>query len=390
MVSARSAKNKPISKREVSTQTSTDAPSSAQGLSALRAHINNIDAQLLNLINERATLAQKIGHLKGGGVKYRPEREAEVLTLVQKKNQGPLTNKTVAVLFREIMSACLALEEPLRIAYLGPQGTFSETAANLHFGHAVQLMPQSTVSEALREVELGRCHFAVVPIENSIEGTVGSSLDLLITTRLQACGETYLPVHHHLLTHAKSLKKIKTIAAHPQALGQCQRWLKMNIPHAQTIPTVSNASAALMAQSDKTLAAIAGNAAADFYNLPKLASNIEDFTHNTTRFLVLGHLSTAPTGHDKTTLVVSARNVPGAVHKLLSHLAHEGVSMSRLESRPAPIAQVGGNKLWEYVFFMDIEGHPDDSTVAKAISAMRDEASFLKVIGGYPRSVIVE
>ena len=354
-------------------------------LSVVRAEIDGIDEQLLDLLNRRAKCAQMVGEIKAqhgeGGFVYRPEREAQVLRRIQGINPGPLSNDSVTWFFREVMSACLSLEQPLGIAFLGPLGTFSESAATRHFGHAARLMPQVSIDDVFREVEACHADYAVVPIENSTEGAIGRTLDLLMTTPLKICGEVVLRIHQHLLSNEASLEKITKVYSHAQSLAQCHEWLNRTLPDAQRISMGSNAQAAQFAASEPGAAAIAGEAAADRYNLPKLASSIEDEPNNTTRFVVLGRQEAGPSGRDKTSLIMSAHNRTGSLGMLLAPFSEAGVSMTRLESRPAR------HTLWEYVFFVDIEGHRDEPAVAAALEVLGRRAAYLRVLGYYPVSV---
>lgn len=348
-----------------------------------RDAIDQIDSEILRLLNQRASHAQAIGTLKGEGIVYRPEREAIVLRRVQKLNPGPLSSQAVARLQRAIMSECLALERPLTVAYLGPQGTFTQQAAIKHFGQAAQTQPCTSIDEGFRLVEAQQADYVVTPIENSTEGSVGRSLDLLVTTPLKACGEVNLRIHHQLLRAIDSTEGITKIYAHAQALAQCRSWLDKNLPEQTArIAVASNAEAARLAAADSSAAAIASLMAADHYQLLILAQNIEDEPNNTTRFLVLGRNVTSSSGRDKTSLIVAAPNKAGAVHDLLLPFADHHVSMTKLESRPSR----GG--LWEYVFFIDIEGHQQDADVAAALTALQQRSAFLKIIGSYPQAVL--
>ncbi|MGA8865223.1 MAG: prephenate dehydratase [Gallionella sp.] len=358
----------------------------SEKLRQLRDQIDRLDDEMLKLVNQRAALAQQIGHLKDDGVILRPEREARVLSRLQQQNSGPLGNSAVVSLFTEIISQCRALEAPLTIAYLGPEGTFSEAAALKRFGSAIEEQPCATIDEVFRTVASGTVHYGLVPVENSSEGAVGRTLDLLVNTTLQICGEVILPIHQCLLVQCPpgqqcELSAIKTVYSHPQSFGQCQGWLNTHLPHAARIPVASNAEAARLAAENPHSAAIAGVQAAALFGLKVLAENIEDDANNTTRFLVLGNQQVAPSGHDKTSLVMSTANRPGAVHDLLVPLAKHGVSMTKLESRPAR------SGLWEYVFFMDVEGHQADAKVAAALAELKKVAAFVKVLGSYPVAV---
>src|SRR5690242_5471913 len=355
----------------------------ADDIERLRREIDALDDELLKLINRRAAAASHIGTLKAGAPAYRPERETEILRRMAQQNPGPLAAERVTALFREVISACRGLEEAIRVTYLGPEGTFSEQAVRQHFGRAVEALPVASVDEAFRRCEAHAVQFTVVPVENSTEGVVGRTLDLLLTTPLRICAEIELRVQQNLLAkgmEAGSLKAVRRIYSHAQSLGQCDAWLAQNLPAAERVPVASNAEAAQRAAAEPGAAAIAGEAAAERYGLTVLARAIEDAPNNTTRFLVLGELDPAPTGKDRTSLVMSAENKPGAVHALLTPLAEHRVSMTRIESRPAR----SRSALWEYVFFIDVEGHQKDAPVAQALAKLRTAAPFLKVLGSYP------
>ena len=356
-----------------------------KALAGVRAEIDGIDGELLNLLNRRARCAQKVGEIKAAhgeaGYIYRPEREAQVLRRLQEANPGPLPSENITFFFREVMSACLSLEEPLGIAFLGPLGTFSESAATKHFGHAARLSPQSSIDDVFREVESGHAQYAVVPVENSTEGAVGRTMDLLLGTQLKIRGEVVVRIHQNLLSNETNLADIKKVYSHAQSLAQCHEWLNRMLPGAQRISVGSNAQAAQMASEEQGVAAIAGEAAAARYNLPRLAENIEDEPNNTTRFLVLGKHDAGPSGRDKTSLIMSAPNRTGALHELLLPLSSAGVSMCRLESRPAR------NALWEYVFYVDIEGHRDEPSIKNALEELARRSAYLKTLGSYPVAV---
>ncbi|SER54048.1 chorismate mutase [Nitrosomonas sp. Nm51] len=350
-------------------------------LKQLRYEIDKIDGEILKLVNKRAEFAQKIGFIKKNNIIYRPEREAQILARMQQDNPGPLDSARIAQLFTEIMSICRALEKPMTVACLGPQGTFSEEAATKRFGSAFTTLPCDSIDAVFRSVESSRAGYGVVPVENSTEGAVGRTLDLLLQTSLTVCGEIQLPVHQCLMAIQADLTKIDKIFSHPQSFAQCHHWLQTTLPGVSStayINTSSNADAARLAAQDEHAAAIASKRAADFYNLKICAENIEDDSKNTTRFLVLGTQKVTPSGKDKTSLVMSAGNYAGAIHKLLTPFAVNDVSMTRLESRPSRI------HLWQYVFFVDIEGHQKDANVAKALKELNEKASFLKILGSYP------
>ncbi len=355
---------------------------SEKDLKKLRQEIDALDAELLALLNRRAAVVRRVGALKGGAPAYRPDRESEILRRIAADADaaGGMPAAGALSVFREVISACRALEQDIRVSYLGPQGTFSEQAVRRHFGQAVQALPVASIDEVFRSAESGAAQFAVAPAENSTDGVVGRTLDLLLTTSLRICGEIDLRVKQNLLAKMKGLKEIRKIYSHAQSLAQCNGWLGQNLPNAERIPVGSNAEAARLAAKEKGAAAIAGEAAAKLYKLRILAGGIEDDPNNTTRFLVLGQIDPAATGRDRTSLVMSAENKPGAVHALLSPIAANGVSMSRIESRPARARSAR----WEYVFFIDIEGHQSDARLAAAIGELKTRAPFFKILGSYP------
>ncbi|MBL79183.1 MAG: prephenate dehydratase [Nitrosomonadaceae bacterium] len=348
-------------------------------INTIRDEIDEIDSELLKLVNKRATLAKQIGQAKKEII-YRPDREAQVLLRLQKLNTGPLSPQHVIQIFTEIMSLCRSMERPMNVAYLGPQGTFSEEAVLNRFGKSVTAIPCESIDRVFHKVESGLASYGIVPVENSNEGAVGKTLDLLLQTSLKICGEVLLPIHQCLLSLNTDLNKIKKIYSHPQSLAQCHEWLNKNfaLPHIKRVIAASNAHAAMIAADDKNAAAIASRKAADVYGLSVCAENIEDDPKNTTRFLVIGSQNVALSGKDKTSLAMSSKNRPGAIHELLSPLAKHGVSMTHLESRPSRSDQ------WEYVFFADIRGHQKDEEVTKALEEIRKRATFLKILGSYP------
>lgn len=347
-----------------------------------RDQIDAIDDQLLKLVSERAQHARTIGEIKGGGPIYRPEREAQVLRRLLEQNPGPLSAEAVTAIFRTVMSNCRALEKALAVAFLGPLGTYSEEAAIKQFGGLSNPIQCASIDEVFRLVEAGKADYGVVPVENSTEGAIGRTLDLLLASPLQVCGEVDLPVHHNLLAKEGDKSAIHKVYSHAQSLAQCHEWLNANLPHAERQAVASNAEATRMAAESSGVAAIASRRAGEIYGLNLLADSIEDDPRNTTRFLVIANHDVAPSGQDKTSLAMSVRNVPGAVAELLAPLAQNEVSMTKLESRPAHAG------LWEYVFFVDIEGHRQDPKVAKALETLEQKASFLKVLGSYPVAVI--
>jgi chorismate mutase/prephenate dehydratase len=352
-------------------------------LAELRAQIDALDAEILERLSARARLAQRVAAVKAadGDACYRPEREAQVLRSLVARNTGPLRAEHVSAIYREVMSACRALEQTLAIAYLGPAGTYTEAAALKHFGSSVTTVAAATIDDAFREVESGRCQFGVVPVENSIEGSVNQTLDRFVDSPLKACAEVTLPIHHHLLSKATSLEGIGTVYAHAQALAQCRRWLDRNLPRAQRVAAASNGEAARLAGTDAAAAAIAGLGAAEIYGLASLAANIEDDPSNTTRFLVIGGAIPGPSGADKTALVFATANEAGALHRALGVFAANGLSMVRIESRPSR----RGN--WEYLFFVDILGHVEDPAVTKAIGEFAAHTRMVKLLGSFPQAV---
>lgn len=350
----------------------------ADALKDLRTRIDALDGEILRLVNERAQCAREIGELKGDGPVYRPEREAQVLRRLAQSNPGPLPAKAITHLFTEIISACRALEEALSVACLGPRGTFSEEAVVKRFGGQTPSVLCASIDEVFRTVEAGTAGYGVVPVENSTEGAVGRTLDLLLSTPLRICGEVLLPVHQNLLSKAASLGAIKRVYSHTQSLAQCNGWITERLPRAERVPVGSNAEAARRAAEDPESAAIAGRTAAEHYGVGVLAANIEDVPNNTTRFAVIAAQSIPPSGKDKTSFVMSTVNRPGAIHELLSPLASHKVSMTRLESRPSRTG------LWEYVFFVDVEGHEQEAQVAAALAEVKNKAAFLKILGSYP------
>ena len=363
-------------------------PLGAGALDDLRAQIDAIDEQLHSWLNQRARLAQQAGiskHTDGHTVDfYRPEREAEVLRRALERNRGPLRNEEIARLFREIMSACLAQEEPLKVAFLGPEGTFTQTAVFKHFGHSVRALALATVGEVFQEVESGNADFGVVAIENSSEGMITNTLDRFLASPLRICGEVELRIEHCLMGQMRSLGEVLRVCAHSQGLAQCRGWLNEHLLDAERVPVASNAEGARRARDEHGTAGIAGETAAQVYGLNVLAREIEDRTDNSTRFLVLGSKLLRPSGADRTTLLLSARDTqsPGALQQLLEPFARAGINMSRIESRPSR------RRKWDYVFFIDIDGHAEDAPVRKALAVLKRRASLLRVLGSYPRAVI--
>jgi len=355
-------------------------------LEDIRTRINEVDKDLIRLISERASLAMDVAKVKRNrddhSSFYRPEREAQVLRRVMELNNGPLPGEEITRLFREIMSACLALEQQLNIAYLGPEGTFTQAAVLKHFGHSVKTSPQASIDQVFREVESGTCHYGIVPIENSIEGVINHTHDMLINSSLKICGEVELRIHQHLISLAEDIQLIQKVYSHQQSLAQCRTWLDNHLVGVERVTVSSNAEAARLVSGDATAAAIAGESAAEFYGLAILKNNIEDEPDNTTRFMVIGRQDSPPSGNDKTTLIFTTPNKPGVLHEMLVCFSDNDVSMTRIESRPSR----KGN--WDYVFFVDVEGHYSDKPVADALIQLEDRAAMVKILGSYPRSVL--
>jgi chorismate mutase/prephenate dehydratase len=360
--------------------------SEEEQLQRIRERIDAIDEQIQDLLNQRAAAAQEVAKVKRASdpdaVFYRPEREAQVLRAVKERNQGPLGGEEMARLFREIMSACLALEQPLSIAFLGPEGTFTQTAALKHFGHSVRTQPMAAIPDVFQEVETGNCDYGVVPVENSTEGVVSHTLDMFLKSPLKICGEVTLRIHHNVLGTTADLGKITKVYSHQQSLAQCRGWLDRHLPNAERVAVGSNAEAARLAKQQADSAAIASETAAEIYGLQILAPNIEDEAGNTTRFLVVGKQEVPPSGVDKTSLLITTKNEAGGLHRLLSPLAEHGISMSRIESRPSRRA------MWDYVFFIDIDGHIQEPRVAEALGVLERAAGMFRNLGSYPKAVL--
>lgn len=356
-------------------------------LASARKRIDALDEQIQAFISERALIAQDVARIKAasgeGADCYRPSREADVLRRVMERNTGPLTGQSMVRVMREIMSACLSLESPLEIAYLGPEGTYTQAAVLKHFGNAIKARPLAAINEIFRDVEAGNADYGVVPVENSTEGVVNSTLDMFTTSSLLICGEVSLPVHHHLLGNGEDLQQVEQVFAHSQSFAQCRQWLDRNMPHAERVTVASNGEGARMAgEATAVTAAIAGKAAAQRYDLNILAANIEDEPDNTTRFLVIGRQIVPPSGADMTSILLSSHNRPGALYDLLRPFADAGVNLTRIESRPSRRAQ------WDYNFFVDIEGHAQLPAIKQVLDGMQANAAFYKFLGSYPKAVV--
>ncbi len=357
-------------------------------LDTIRKDIDEVDAQIQALINQRAQLAAQVRQAKGNldeaSAYYRPDREAQVLRKVIERNQGVdqcLNDSVMLRVFREIMSACLAQQEPMRIAYLGPEGTFTQQAVYRQFGHSVSAIAQPSIEDVFLQVQAGEADFGVVPVENSTQGIVSHTLDMFLHSDIKIAAEVELRIHQHLLTHVKSLEQVQRVYAHQQSLAQCKHWLAANLPEAELIGVSSNAEAARRVRQMDDAAAIAGRHASEVYSLPVLFGNIEDHVDNTTRFLVLGRSLLPPSGDDKTTLLVAGSDGPGALFKMIEPLSRHGVNMSRIESRPSRQGR------WDYVFFIDLDGHVDDEPLQRSMAELEAQARLVKVLGSYPRAI---
>jgi chorismate mutase/prephenate dehydratase len=358
----------------------------APALADVRAHIDGIDRQIQGLIADRAAYALQVGKAKGKLAAavdyYRPEREAQVLRMVVDRNQGPLSDEVLVHVFREIMSACLAQQEPLKVGFLGPEGTFSQQAVMKHFGRSAHGLPLASIEEVFQEVENGNADFGVVPVENSGQGTIQVTLDMFLTSNLKICGEVELRVHQYLLSRTGRIEDIERIYSHPQSFAQTSSWLRSNLPKAEKIPVSSNAEGARRARNSDDAAAIAGESAGHVYGLKKvIMASIEDDADNTTRFLVIGRQIFPSSGHDRTSVLVFIRDQPGALFNVLSPFARHGISMNRIESRPSHHAK------WEYGFFIDLAGHVEDESMKKALAELEAHSAQIKVLGSYPVAV---
>jgi len=355
-------------------------------LLGLRDKIDALDLQIMQAISDRARCAQQVAEVKKGQgdlAYYKPEREAQVLRHIMEKNAGPLDNEEMARLFRQIMSACLALEQPIRVAFLGPEGTFTQEAALKHFGDSAISVPQSAIDEVFREVLAGACNYGVVPVENNTEGVISHTLDSFMDSSLKICGEVELRIHQHFMIGPNTNKdSVTRVYSHAQSLAQCRQWLNSNYPNIERVAVSSNAEAAKRVQGEWNSAAIAGDMACELYNLEKMREKIEDRPDNSTRFLIIGRESVPRSGDDRTSIVVSVHNKPGALHDLLEPFRRYNVDMTRLESRPSR------NSKWSYVFFIDLIGHIEDQPVADVLEELSSSVAELKILGSYPRAVL--
>ncbi|HEY6132043.1 MAG TPA: prephenate dehydratase [Halioglobus sp.] len=366
-------------------------------LEQVRTDIDAIDLDIQALINRRAECAQRVAAIKlaemtaaqergeaaSEVVYYRPEREAQVLQRIISRNAGPLDGASVAHIFREIMSACLSLEKPLQIAYLGPEGTFTQGATIKHFGHAAICIPQTTIDTVFSQVESGECNYGVVPVENSTEGMVSHTLDNFMDSPLKISGEVEMRIGHHLLVGtATPQQSITRICAHEQALAQCRNWLDKHWPQVERQAVSSNGEAARMASELPGVAAVAGDMAAELYQLEKVATHIEDYADNTTRFLIIGREEVAPSGRDKTSIIISSRNKPGALFTLLEPFKRSNVSLTRIDTRPSRTEK------WAYVFFIEFEGHLREEKIAAIMAELEEQSIMLKPLGSYPQALL--
>jgi len=351
-------------------------------LKALRAEIDGLDDQILKLLNRRAKAALEVGEIKAerGLTYYVPEREAEILRRLAGSNPGPFPNEGLKAIFREIISASLALEKPLSVAFLGPRATFTHQACLKHFGESAQFVAQINLSEVFEAVERNMSDFGVVPIENSSEGIVSNTLDMFVDYNLLICGEILVEVDQDLLSDSGDPDRVKKVYSHPHAIAQCRGWLERNLRHVPVFDVESTARAAEMAAVDPSAAAIAGEAAARIYGLKTIRKRIQDNTNNFTRFIILGKRASARTGDDKTSILFSARDEVGALHLMLEPFAKYDVNLTKIESRPVK------KKAWEYLFFLDMTGHLADDAVSKALNDLKMRAQYLKILGSYPRA----
>ena len=355
-------------------------------LAEIRKRIDEIDKSIQDLVSERASCAAQVAKVKQQqgetGHFYRPEREAQVLRTVMQRNAGPLSDESIAGIFREIMAACLAHEKPLTVAFLGPEGTYTHSAAVKHFGSLIEAKPVESIEEVFRIVEADGANFGVVPVENSSAGVINHTLDLFMKSSLMISGEVTLRIRHNLLSKVDSLDKIDRVYAHQQSLSQCNQWLDKHLPNAERIAMSSNAQAVLHAIDNNGAASIGGSMAAELYDVPVLAADIEDEPDNTTRFVVIGQHRSPPSGDDRTSLLVFVHNRPGSLFDLLKPLAERNISMSNIESRPSR------RGVWDYVFFIDIDGHRDDEVIKQAIAEIEKASAMVTILGSYPKAVL--
>jgi len=351
-------------------------------LKFFRQQIDSLDTQILNLLNERAKVILEVGRVKSDSkmAAYAPQREEEILQRLNSQNSGPFPQRAISPVFREIISACRSLEVELTVVYLGPPATHTHLACLEQFGSSVRALPRESIQEVFETVEREKANFGVVPIENSTEGVVNRTLDMFIDSEVKICGEVLTRISHDLLSQSGKPEDIEKIYSHPQALGQCRKWLNKNFPHAELAETVSTAKAAQMAAGDPKAAAVASSLASHLYGLKIIESRIEDYLHNYTRFLVLGRKIDEASGRDKTSLLFSISDSPGSLYQVLRSFSEKSINLTKIESRPIK------DKPWEYIFFLDFEGHTTDPTIQEAVSELKKNVLFLKFLGSYPRS----
>jgi chorismate mutase/prephenate dehydratase len=347
----------------------------------LRKEIDRIDEKILELLNERANCVIEIGKIKQSQNKplYVPSREKAIYERLKSLNKGPFPNESLRSVFREIISASLSLEEVQKIAYLGPQGTFTHLAGIKHFGLSAKLIPSRSIPEVFEDVEKRRCDYGVIPIENSLEGVVNHTLDMFMSSNLKICGEVFLEVSHHLMNKTGKLEDVKRIYSHPHAIAQCRKWLTREAATIPIIEVESTAKAAEIASKDETAAAIASEMSELIYGLKIVHKNIEDFANNYTRFLIIGDFEPEITGKDKTSLMFSVSHKSGSLYQALKSFADNNINMTKIESRPSKM------KAWEYVFYVDIDGHYKNKQIKEAIDKFSNEVSFFKILGSYPK-----
>ncbi len=351
-------------------------------LKALRSKIDKIDSAILKSLNERANLSIDIGKIKSKSAKsaFSPARETDVYKKVIRANKGPMLDESIKAVYREIMSGSLALQNPLKIAYLGPEATFTHIAALKKFGHSLDYLECDSITDVFTEVERNRASYGVVPIENSTEGAVNHTLDMFVDSNLKICSEEYLPIQHNLISKLKKMSSIKRIYSHQQVFAQCRNWLEKNIPQAKLVSETSTTIAAMYATLGRNRAAIASNLAAERYDLNILARSIEDSSHNITRLLVIGKQDEKRTGKDKTSILFSMKDKSGALHDVLAPFKKNRINLTKIESRPSK------KKAWRYYFFVDMQGHTDDKKIAKSLQQLKRHCSFLKILGSYPEA----
>ncbi len=351
-------------------------------LKNLRGRIDRIDRDILRLLNERAKLSIDIGNIKSKRAKpvFSPVREADVYNRVMKANKGPMLKESIKAVYREIMSGSLALQNPVRIAYLGPEATFSHIAALKKFGHSLDYLECDSITDVFTEVERDRASYGVVPIENSTEGAVNHTLDMFVDSDLKICSEEYLPIQHNLVSRLRKVSDIKVVYSHQQVLAQCRNWLEKNMPHAKLVPVASTTAAAVCCKSGNNRAAIASKLAAEKYGLNILARSLEDAAHNITRLLVIGKQDERRTGRDKTSILFSMKDKAGALHDTLAPFKNNNINLTKIESRPSK------KKAWRYYFFVDMQGHIDDKSISKSIKQLERHCSLVKILGSYPEA----